>query len=49
MLPEGIRAVVKKDSYEILDLQPDHKDWQRRRKEMMLNTFNMGIGMVLSV
>lgn len=49
MLPEGINALVKKDSYEIpaifkmLSKDGDISD------QMMYNTFNMGVGMVLAV
>lgn len=49
MLPDGIRAVVKKDSYEI---PPIFKLLQRTgniAEEMMYNTYNMGLGMVLAV
>ena len=49
MLPEGIRAEVKKDSYEI---PPIFKMLQREAQiaeQMMYNTFNMGVGMVLAV
>ena len=49
MLPEGIRAVVSKNSYEVpaifkmLAVDGDIEE------QMMYNTFNMGIGMVLAV
>ena len=49
MLPDGVRAVVKKDSYEVpaifkmLSVDGDIAE------QMMYNTFNMGIGMVLAV
>lgn len=49
MFPEGIRAEVKKDSYEI---PPIFKMLQREgqiAEQMMYNTFNMGVGMVLAV
>lgn len=49
MLPEGVRAVVKKDSYPVL---PIFKMLQREgniAEQMMYNTFNMGLGMVLAV
>ena len=49
MLPEGIRAEVKKDSYEI---PPIFRMLQREgqiAEQMMYNTFNMGVGMVLAV
>ena len=49
MLPEGISAVVEKDSYKV---PPIFKLIARKGEiadEMMYNTFNMGIGMVLAV
>lgn len=49
MLPDGIGAVIKKDSYE---LPPVFKMLSKEgdiAEEMMYNTFNMGIGMVLAV
>ncbi len=49
MLPEGARAVVKKNSYEVPAI---FKMMQKKgdiAEEMMYNTFNMGLGMVLSV
>ena len=49
MLPEGVRAVVKKDSYKvppIFDMLQKDGDID---EQMMYNTFNMGLGMVLAV
>ena len=49
MLPDDIRAVVKKDSYEVPAI---FKLMQKKgdiAEEMMYNTFNMGLGMVLAV
>ena len=49
MLPEGITAKVKKDSYEvpaIFKLLAEKGDID---EHMMYNTYNMGIGMVLAV
>ena len=49
MLPENVKAVVKKDSYEI---PPIFKLLQKTgdiAEEMMYNTYNMGIGMLLAV
>lgn len=49
MLHDGVRAVVRKDSYEVpaifkmLSIDGDIEE------QMMYNTFNMGIGMVLAV
>ena len=49
MLPEGIRAAVEKDSYEvpaIFRLLAKKGDIE---EQMMYNTYNMGLGMVLAV
>ena len=49
MLPEGMKAIIKKDSYQvpaIFDLIARAGDV---KEEMMYNTFNMGIGMVIVV
>ena len=49
MLPDGIRAVVKKDSYEVPAI---FKLMQKKgdiADEMMYNTYNMGLGMVLAL
>ncbi len=49
MLPEGICASVKKDSYEV---PPVFRLLQKKggiEEKMMYNTYNMGIGMVLAV
>ncbi len=49
MLPEGIRAMVKKDSYEVPAI---FKLLARKgdiNEQMMYNTYNMGLGMVLAV
>ncbi|MCR4589172.1 MAG: phosphoribosylformylglycinamidine cyclo-ligase [Lachnospiraceae bacterium] len=49
MLPDGVKAVVKKDSYEI---PPIFKLMQKKgnlEEHLMYNTYNMGIGMVLAV
>ena len=49
MLPEGMRAVIKKDSYEVPMIFRMLKEDGRIEEQMMYNTFNMGIGMVLAV
>ena len=49
MLPEGIRAVVKKDSYEVPPIFNMLSKDGDIAEQMMYNTFNMGIGMVLAV
>ena len=49
MLPEGVKAVVRKDSYPV---PPIFKLIQRKgnlEEKMMYNTYNMGLGMVLAV
>lgn len=49
MLPDGIKAVVKKDSYTVPQI---FKMMQKKgdiAEEMMYNTFNMGVGMVVCV
>ena len=49
MLPDGVKAVIKKDSYEI---PPIFKLMQKKGnldEHMMYNTFNMGLGLVLAV
>ncbi len=49
MLPEGARAVVKKDSYEVPAIFKMMQKKADIAEEMMYNTFNMGLGMVLAV
>ncbi len=49
MLPEGVRAVVKKDSYEIPAIFKLLQKSGHIEEEMMYNTYNMGIGMLLAV
>lgn len=49
MLPEGIRAEIKKDSYEV---PPIFRLLQKKgdiEEHVMYNTYNMGLGMVLAV
>ena len=49
MLHDGVRAQIKTDSYEvpaIFDMLAKDGDIAR---EMMYNTYNMGIGMMLAV
>ena len=49
MLPEGVRAIVDKKSYQVPAIfQMLSKDGDIK-EEMMYNTFNMGVGMVLAV
>ena len=49
MLPEGMRAVIKKDSYEVLPIFKLIQQSGNIAEEMMYNTYNMGIGMMLVV
>ena len=49
MLPEGVRAVVKKDSYEVPAIFRLLQKKGGIADEMMYNTYNMGLGMVLAV
>ncbi|MBO5293363.1 MAG: phosphoribosylformylglycinamidine cyclo-ligase [Lachnospiraceae bacterium] len=49
MLPEGIRAVVKKDSYEVPPIFKLLQKTGNLEEKMMYNTYNMGLGMVLAV
>jgi phosphoribosylformylglycinamidine cyclo-ligase len=49
MLPENVRAVVKKDSYEIPAIFKLLQRTGNIAEEMMYNTYNMGLGMVLAV
>ena len=49
MLPDGVKAVVKKDSYKIPEIFRMLAKEGSIEEQMMYNTFNMGIGMVLTV
>lgn len=49
MLPEGIRAIVSKNSYEVPPIFKMLSTDGDVAEHMMYNTFNMGIGMVLAV
>ena len=49
MLPEGVRAVIKKDSYEVPAIFRMLAKEGEIAEEMMYNTYNMGIGMVVAV
>ncbi len=49
MLPEGIGAVIRKDSYPVLPIFSLIQEKGGIEEHMMYNTFNMGIGMVLAV
>ncbi|MBD5096589.1 MAG: phosphoribosylformylglycinamidine cyclo-ligase [Lachnospiraceae bacterium] len=49
MLPEGITAVVRKDSYEVPAIFKLLAKEGSIEEDMMYNTYNMGIGMMLVV
>lgn len=49
MLPDGMRAVVKKDSYEVPAIFKLLQKTGNIAEEMMYNTYNMGLGMIVAV
>ncbi len=49
MLPDGIRAVVRKDSYEVPAIFRLMAAKGGVEEQMMYNTYNMGLGMVVAV
>lgn len=49
MLPDGVRAVVRKDSYEVPALFRLMQKKGELDEKMMYNTYNMGLGMVMAV
>ena len=49
MLPDGVRAVVKKDSYEVPAIFKLMQKTGDIEEQMMYNTNNMGNGMVVAV
>lgn len=49
MLPEGVKALVKKDSYEVPAIFRLLQEKGGIEEQMMYNTYNMGLGMVLAV
>ena len=49
MLPDGIRAVVEKDSYPIPPIFKMLQNDGDIAEEMMYNTYNMGLGMILAL
>lgn len=49
MLPDGVKAVVKKDSYQVPAIFRLLAKTGDIAEEMMYNTYNMGIGMMLAV
>lgn len=49
MLKDGVRAVIKKDSYEVPAIFKLLQEKGNIAEEMMYNTFNMGLGMIVAV
>jgi phosphoribosylformylglycinamidine cyclo-ligase len=49
MLPEGMHAVIEKDSYPVLPVFHMLMREGKIEERMMYNTFNMGIGMITAV
>ena len=49
MLPEGVHAVVKKESYEVPAIFKLLQKTGNLEEKMMYTTYNMGLGMVLAV
>ena len=49
MLKDGVRAVIRKDSYEVPAIFKLLQEKGNIAEEMMYNTFNMGIGMIVAV
>lgn len=49
MLPDNMKAVINKDSWDVKQIFKILKDLGNISDEDMYNTFNMGIGMVLAV
>ena len=49
MLPDGVKAVVKKDSYEVPAIFKLLQKTGGIEEQMMYNTYNMGLGMIVAV
>ncbi len=49
MLPDGMHAVVRKDSYEVPAIFKLMQKTGNIEEQMMYNTFNMGLGMIVAV
>jgi len=49
MLPEGMHAVVRKDSYEVPAIFKLMQEKGNVEETMMYNTYNMGLGMIVAV
>ncbi len=49
MLPDGVKAVVKKDSYDVPAIFKLLQEKGGITEQMMYNTYNMGLGMIVAV
>lgn len=49
MLPDGVKAVIKKDSYEVPAIFKLLQQKGGIAEHMMYNTYNMGLGMIVAV
>ena len=49
MLPEGVTAKIEKDSYEILPIFKLLAKTGNIEEQMMYNTYNMGLGMIVAI
>lgn len=49
MLPDGVKAIINKDSYPVPPIFGLIKKNGEIEEQMMYNTFNMGLGMVIAV
>ena len=49
MLPENVKAIIRKDSYKVPAIFDLIKKNGNIAEDMMYNTFNMGLGMVIAV
>ena len=49
MLPEGTHAIIRKDSYEVPAIFQMMAREGKVEEQMMYNTYNMGIGMIVAV
>ena len=49
MLPDGKRAMIRKDSYEVPPIFDLLRVTGNIEEQMMYNTYNMGIGMMIAV
>ena len=49
MLPDGVKAIIRKDSYEVPAIFRMLQEKGEIDEHMMYNTYNMGIGMVMAL